>query len=450
MKKLAAPSNSAPSPAPASPAGGRARSFKESPVRTRRGFWPLADGYLEANVLGWFLRGIMWFVGLFMAFVLVSGAQKVAQHKMDVALLAQFIALQIPRIVVFTLPAALLFGTVSTFNEMSGNGEVTALMAGGMSLKRMLRAPLALALVLAVVAFWLQESIVLQCELRRGALAASALQNTAASQIFPFIVKDKQTGHVQRIIQADDFDAKKLILTKPDIRINQENGSSLHITAQSASWDKARGEWLLIDAYNALEPPPAKIKQPDNANFTRSHFDVQRLKTEMSLGPDDLSVSTRDLPGQLAAHNFEMVSLVELRAYRAQLIASAHKARQDYADMERTGRVDAQLKSAFDVKARGYKAEEHAATFGIHDKLATPLIVFAMVLIGAPLGVRPQRTASAGLALGLSLMVLLSYYIVWTLTSQWGKAGGAQPLLPAYLPFVILAGVGAFLTWKKS
>ena len=416
----------------------------------RRGLWPLADGYLESNVLGWFLRGIMWFVGLFLAFVLVSGAQKVSQHKMDVGLLAQFIALQIPRIVVFTIPAALLFGTVSTFNEMSTRGEITALMAGGMSLKRMLRAPLTLAIVLAIGAFWLQESVVPQCELKRGALAVSALQNTAASQIFPFIVKDEKTGRVQRIIQADDFDAKKLILTKPDIRINQEDGSSLHIMAQSASWDKTRGEWVLIDGSNAIEPPPAKENEPDKANFTRVHFDTQRLRTEMTLGPEKLSMSARDLPGQLAAHNFEMVSLAELRTYRDQLIARTHQTQKEYANMQRTGHMDAKLKTAFEINIRGFKAESRAATFGIHDKLATPLIVFAMVLIGAPLGVRPQRTASAGLALGLSLMVLLGYYVVWTLTSQWGKAGGGQPLVPAYLPFLTLAGIGSFLTWQKS
>ncbi len=424
------------------------RSFKESPVRTRRGLWPLADGYLETNVLGGFFRGLMWFVGLFFAFVLVSGAQKVAQHKMELALLVQFIALQLPRIVVFTIPSALLFGTVSTFTEMSSRGEITALMAGGMSIRRMLRAPFVSAIVLALVAFGMQESIVPKCELKRGELAVSALQNAKASQIFPIIDKG-ENGHVDRIIQADDFDAKQVLLVNPDIRVNQTDGTSIHITAKSARWDKGRNAWVFVDGQTTREPAPGSNKA-GLSGFSILHFDEQSFQAEMALDPASLSKSTRDLPGQLADHNFEMVSMAELRTYRDQLVERVHRTQSDFAGFQKTNSSDAKQTVFFQKKIQFLKSEVRASTFGIHDKWATPLIVIAMVLIGAPLGVRPQRTASAGLALGLSLMVLLGYYVLWTLTSQWGKAGGGQPLLAAYLPFLMLVGLGAFLTWKKS
>ena len=433
MKKLAAPSN----PAPATETVVRVRSFNDSPIRTRRGLWPLADGYLEANVVGGFLRGLMWFVGLFMAFVLVSGAQKVAQQKMPLDLLIQFIALQVPRIVVFTIPSALLFGTVSTFTEMSSRGEITALAAGGMSLKRMLRAPLVAAIFLSVFAFFLQETIVPQCELRRGAIGVAAIQNAKASQIFPFISKNKQTGKVERIIEADEFDAKNIVLVNPDIRINQPDGTSLHIQAKSARWDKTRGEWVFAEGQTTREPASNRSLKDDQRRFSVIPFTEQSFRAQMALDPRELlSKGARDLPQQLLDHNFEMVSLTELRAYRAGMIERIH----------RTQQIDARNTQ----KIEFWKSETRAATFGIHDKIATPLIVFAMLLIGAPLGVRPQRTASAGLALGLSLMVLLSYYLVWTLVSQWGKGGGPQPMIAAYLPFLILAGLGAILTAKKG
>ncbi len=429
MKKLAAPSN------PTTEAVARGRSFQDSPIRTRRGFWPLADGYLEANVVGGFLRGLMWFVGLFMAFVLVSGAQKVAQQKMPLSLLLQFIALQVPRIVVFTIPSALLFGTVSTFTEMSSRGEVTALMAGGMSLKRMLRAPLVAAIFLSVSAFFLQETIVPQCELRRGAIGVAALQNAKASQIFPIIDKG-ETGKVERIIEADAFDAKNIVLTNPDIRINQADGTSLHITAQSARWDKTRGEWVFVKGRTAREPTLGRPKKSDQSGFGVVYFEEQSFRAQMALDPASLSKTKRDLPQQLLDHNFEMVSLAELRAYRNDITNRVQRTQQS--DPRNLKKIEF------------WNGELRAATFGIHDKIATPLIVFAMLLIGAPLGVRPQRTASAGLALGLSLMVLLSYYLVWTLVTQWGKGGGPQPMIAAYLPFLVLAGLGAFLTAKKG
>ena len=131
-----------------------------------------------------------------------------------------------------------------------------------------------------------------------------------------------------------------------------------------------------------------------------------------------------------------MVSLKELWAYRIQLATRLR---------------ETQAAPIADLKQEKFlKGEVRAATFGIHDKLSVPLLIMAMILVGAPLGVRPQRTASSGLALGLSLMVLLSYYIVWTLVSTWGKGGGQQPILAAYLPCAILFSLGLFLTWKKN
>ena len=90
---------------------------------------PLADGYLLWSVLGATLRGLGWFAGLFLAFAIVSSARRVAESNLPINMALEAVALQMPRIVLFTIPAALLFGAVSTFTEMSSRGEITALMA---------------------------------------------------------------------------------------------------------------------------------------------------------------------------------------------------------------------------------------------------------------------------------------------------------------------------------
>lgn len=427
MKKLAAPSSP---PSASAPTVSRSRSFRESPIRTRRGLWPLADGYLESNVLGSFFRGMTWFVGLFLAFILVSGAQKIAKAHMPVSLLVQFILLQVPRLIVFTIPSSLLFGTVSTFTDMSSNGELMALRAGGMSLIRMLRAPLVSALVLAVIAFWLQESIVPQCEFRRGAISSGLLQNAKASDIFPIIDKGED-GKVKRVIQADDFDAEKLDLINPDIRINQVDGASLHITAKSAHWNQDQSTWIFKEGETTHEP----VSGNANDRFYRNSFVEESFRTQMALSPDKMTKSGRDMEEQLADHNYEMISMANLSAYRSTLLSRLHQTQRE--DSKNTKKI------------ADLKADARAATFGIHDKIATPLVVVAMILLGAPLGVRPPRSQSQGLALGLSLMGLLGYYLIWTLASHWGKGGAQQPILAAYLPFIIVVIVGSVLTWQK-
>ena len=74
----------------------------------------------------------------------------------------------------------------------------------------------------------------------------------------------------------------------------------------------------------------------------------------------------------------------------------------------------------------------------------------AMVLFGAPLAVRPQRTASAGLAMGLSLMVIMGYYLLWTFCTQVAKSGAALPQVLAYFPCVLMATLGTILIARKS
>ncbi len=429
MKKLAAPSNTSPS-SPVVPA----HSFEDAPIKMRRWGWPLADGFLGSQVMGGFWRGLTWFVGLFMAFVIVSGAQKVAQQKMSTSLVLLFILLQLPRIVVFTIPSSLLFGTVSTFTEMSGRGEVTALMAGGMSLRRMLRAPFVMSVLLAIFAFWLQETVVPQCELRRGQLGISALKSAKASDLFPRIDKDFE-GNVKQEIRAEGFDLKNLIITRPYIWINRPDGTSVQVVAQSAHWDERQKAWVFTKGRVRYLPSLWNPKGGLFENAPPILFEEQTVPA-FSLDPRKLGQTTRNQQDAFDAHNYEMVSLKDVWNYRNGL-------QQQLREEQRAPTPDA-------TKIKFLKTEVRATTFGIHDKFSVPLIVIAMVLVGAPLGVRPQRTASSGLALGMSLMVLLSYYLVWTLVSQWGKGGMQQPVIAAYFPFALLLGTGLFLTWKKN
>ena len=52
--------------------------------------------------------------------------------------------------------------------------------------------------------------------------------------------------------------------------------------------------------------------------------------------------------------------------------------------------------------------------------------------------------------MGLSLIVMLGYYIFWTICSQMGKGGIALAEVVAYLPLVVLLGIGSVLIAQKS
>lgn len=389
-------------------------------VTARRGLprlLPIADSYVMWRVAGAALHGLMWFAGLFLLFAIATGAKKIAQDHVPFMVGVEGILLQLPRIVLFTIPASLLYGTVQTFVDMSSKGEVTALLAGGMSLPRMLRMPLVFALVAAIFAFWLQESVVPQAEFRKGELLAKAIQNVGVQEGF-IIIDKRDNGSVERIVQAQSFDPKNRVLIKPVIQMfGQDNTIEMQTKAEKAVWDLKENVWIF---YNGQTQVNTGKTGPEETYSIPTQF--TEFRVAYGPNPTVMKGQARTLSDNLQENNFEMVSWKDLASYRDIL---RHLPNSD-------------------------EKRINATTYGIHDKFATPLVCLAMVLIGAPLGIRPQRSAAAGLALGLSLVVLILYYLVWTICTQVGKAGAGTPLIAAYLPFFVTTCIGAVLVKQKS
>ncbi len=388
---------------------------------------PIADGFLVGGIAGATLRSIGWFAGLFLAFALIQAAKNVTTADLPIAIAAESLALQLPRIVLFTIPASLLYGTVATFSEMSSRGEVTALMCGGMSLPRMLRWPLLFSVALSLMAFWLQEVVVPDFELRKSNLTARAAVAILDNQKFKPLVSYRDDGTVERIVQAEKFDIKNKRIVAPVIQIFRPNGTiETEIKARSAAWNPAEKAWVFYEG--STRSPREKADSEFDSTLSQSAEFI--VPTSQMPAPDSFDKGEKSARDQLAKQNYEMVSWRQLAAHRAEELVRVQ---------------------TLNGEARSEVAKEiRRETYGIHDKFATPLVAIAMLLIGAPLGVRPQRTASAGLAMGISLMVILGYYLGWTFCTQWGKGGGQAPVIAAYLPVVALSVIGVVLLIRKG
>ena len=420
---------------------------QSAPARFK--LWPLADGFLVGGVAGATFRSIGWFAGLFLAFAFVQAARTVAVSNVPINLALQSLALQLPRIILFTIPASLLYGTVSTFTEMSSRGEVTALMCGGMSLRRMLRAPLIFAAILTLVAFWLQEVVVPDFELRKSNLTVTAALAILKTQQFEPLVDKRDDGTLERVVQARHFDPFAKVLEAPTIQLFRPDGTlKIEIRARRAAWDARARQWVFQDG--VTRPVPDNPAEPMVTNPFRQYA----LKTDQMPAPDKWAEGEKSARDQIDKQNFEMVSWRQLAAHRAELIAqlpaSNGEANGANANSANANGANANDADANGANARKLRKEIRRETYGIHDKFATPLVVMAMLLVGAPLGVRPQRTASAGLAMGISLMVILGYYLLWTFCTQWGKGGGQAPVFAAYLPVAIIALTGTISLLRKS
>jgi lipopolysaccharide export system permease protein len=77
----------------------------------------------------------------------------------------------------------------------------------------------------------------------------------------------------------------------------------------------------------------------------------------------------------------------------------------------------------------------------IAGRWAVPWGIVGCALVGVVLGIRPQRT-SRGVALGISLVVILIYYLVMHTMSIVAEQGRISPVVCAWVPNAVLFVVG--------
>lgn len=396
--------------------------------RSSNGNGPLkiVDLYLLAHVIQSTMRGLLWFGGLLVIAGMISTVRSSLANGLGFDVMWQLVLYQMPRVILFALPMSVLYGTTQAFTELSSESEITALWASGLSLPRMMIAPLCWSVFLAVVAFGIQEVIVPGAQMRMDSVKRQAIQGLGKGG-FRWDDPPRGKGPLKRLIQAARLDASTGTLVKPVIQFfNDQQRIEREITADAGKWDMDTNQWRLVNARGS---------QYGYDKFgrwmPRGWASAQSVGNMMpSLGR--LINNNTNARMAMEVNNYEYVSIAEVWAYREAMYAEKFTARTAE---EREG-------AALRVKS---------ATFAIHDKIATPLVCIALVLIGAPLGLRPPRAkGQSGVALGLCLGVLVVYYMTWTWSNAVAKPGLGNPMVFAYLPFAITFASGLVLLERKS
>ena len=88
-----------------------------------------------------------------------------------------------------------------------------------------------------------------------------------------------------------------------------------------------------------------------------------------------------------------------------------------------------------------------AAEVEVARRVALPFASFIFALVGAPLGVRPQR-AGKGVGFGLAILIIFAYWVTFQITLLLGRTGAMPPALAAALPN--LAGIVAAIWLNRN
>ena len=364
----------------------------------------LVDRQVLRDLVGPFLFGVAAFSSVFFAGSYLLKLTGWIMNGMPVLTALQVVLLYMPSIVVYTLPMATLLAVLLAMGRLSGEHEVVALYASGVSIYRIAVPILGLGLAVSASAIILNEVIAPRANLRNQELQAAVLRQTKPADK-QFSVYDAGT---QSLIDVNGgMDPDTGVMKNVSIYKYTNGRPTTVFYAARGVWsglsDPAhRYQWRLYDGFS----------QTIGTDFTVfSTFEkTQTKEIEIQKTPDQLALFPKD-PNQMSFTELSrLVKYLETHPDRG---------------LDRIRQLDVDR----------------------WNKLSLPISSLVFALLAAPLGIRPQRSASS-VGLGLSILVILLYWMVWHYTSSLAVQGNLDPVVGAFLADAL--GIGAAIGFMKK
>jgi lipopolysaccharide export system permease protein len=368
----------------------------------------IVDRYIVSELFAPFLFGVGAFSSLGVAlgsvFYLV---RRVTESGLPMAIAAKITLLQMPYYVFFALPMAMLLAALIAYSRLSNDSELIALRSCGMSVYRLVVPALVMSLIVTAIAFTLNEIIVPAANYEARQTLDQALGEDQAdfqedNIIYPEFRDIKQPNGkkanvLTRLFYIEQFDGERMKgLTILD---RSQEGLNQIITSEAAQWNSVQNTW---DFFNGT----IYVVSPDSSYRSILRFDHHQLK--LPRAPLDLAQKSRD--------------------YQEMNIAQAQE----------------ELKL---IRPSGNRRRIRKLMIRINQKIALPFACVVFGLVGAVLGIRPQRTSKAT-GFGISVLVIFAYYLLMSMGDAVGLSGFVPPALAAWLPNLFGLGMASLLLWK--
>jgi lipopolysaccharide export system permease protein len=385
----------------------------------------ILDRYIARELIGPFIFGVAAFTLIFISgqylFKLTSFVAKGA----PLADVLELLVLRMAPVVVLTFPMATLLATLLSFGRLSGDMEVVAMMAGGTSFMRIAIPAFIMGLLVSVLGLFANEQLVppagravRQIEARIvDALRAEGADIAAPTKGRSFVIQDTEGGQLKRLVIAGGFDFSEQRLDRVTyLEYAGKPGQAPHVVAMveadRAFWDpKLKDRWVFKDGvFRWLGEGPAPRKGQPGESY-RSTLAFKEQSFRLNKTPRQIVAEGKDA---------EEMSYGELRGYIGNL-------REQGASLKTLRELEVDL----------------------YNKLAIPFTSTVFALIGAPLGLRRLR-GGAAVGLGVSILIIFCYYVLWHSLSVLGENGQLSPALASWLANIVGLGVGGALVLRSA
>ena len=306
-----------------------------------------------------------------------------------------------PSFLIFTIPMAFLLGTLLSFGRLSGDSEITAFKASGMSLYQLF-IPISL---LSLSAFLFTTFLVFY---------ALPWGNRGFMATLYVIAQSKVDIEMKERVFNDVF-----------------NGLVVYVDKIPIQGEKMEG--ILI--YDERD------KGNVNTIFAREGF--------LASNPQSKEVTLRLLNGDI--HRFESKTRI-YQKMKFDIYDLRLELGKTFAAWGAKLREHEMSSDELNEKIRKMKILGEDTTsqeVELHKRYAIPFACIVFGLIGVPLGIQPRRSARA-YGFILTLFITLGYYMSLTASDMLAIKKMIPPLLAGWMPNLLFSGLGVYLLVKAA
>jgi LPS export ABC transporter permease LptG/LPS export ABC transporter permease LptF len=373
------------------PAATRAAGQPVLVIRLPRLHFP-APGLLDRYISRIYLKivglSFLALLGLFYISTFLDKSDKIFKGQATTAEVGTLLIYMTPRFIYYVIPIAALLSVLVTFGLLSRNSELTVMKACGVSLYRASLAVVLLSLVFSGAIFGLEQRVLAQANRKAEIIDAKIRGRTP--RVFDALNRQWVVGREGAIYHYTDFNPERQELAGLTIYQPRQNAWTLAslISAERAEYRRGWiGHKVRVGDFSTATPTFTEVAERPLALETPDYFETEQPVAEM------MTV------GQLRRHVNEL-------------------------------------------SASGLNVAHLAVE--LQHKLAFPFVTLVMTLLAIPFGVSTGRRGAL-YAVGLGIILALSYWIVTSLFVALGKSGLLAPMLAAWSPNIIVLGAAGYV-----
>jgi len=358
----------------------------------------LLDRYILIQVIEMFIMGVFVFTSIiFASDTFITLIKQISMYGIPFKIAFILIILNLPSVLVMTIPMGVLLATVMTLNRLSLASEITVMRACGIGLNRIAKPIFIFSVLMALTGFFVNETIVPVMTKQSKDLALWAFgQKNIPEGKHNFTFKELSSQHgLKRLFYISHCQNKKLYnITVLDV---SKEGTLQVLQAKEGStspegWKFDKGAIYTV----------ADKGQVLNTTFF-----------ENSVAQFGLDL-TKEM-NKNVANEYNFTQLIKYIGQNAQTLE---------------------------------KKQKDELSISLFDKIALPITTIVFVLIGVPLAITPPRVRyNRGFL--FSILIIFAYYLIRALSISFGEAGTLIPILAATMPNIILTIIGIGLYYRK-